>query len=101
MDVRIRQQIHEAVAAVAKEFGTIDILVNNAGINRPMAGLEVTEDNWGRAFQYECERRFFCCTGSGTINDGKIMGANYFYCEPVGIDRYSGPTGILRYQRPR
>ena len=33
VDIRDKEQIHESVQDVIKEFGRIDILVNNAGIS--------------------------------------------------------------------
>lgn len=59
MDVRVMSQIRDGVAAVEREFGKIDILINNAGINRPMAGLEVTEENWDEHFNTNVKGGFF------------------------------------------
>ncbi len=59
MDVRDCQQITKGVAAAEKEFGRIDILVNNAGINRPTAGLDVTQENWDDHFATNVRGGFF------------------------------------------
>jgi 2-deoxy-D-gluconate 3-dehydrogenase len=59
IDVRELSQIREGVAAVEKEFGRVDILVNNAGINRPMPGLDVTEENWDDHFDTNVKGGFF------------------------------------------
>jgi NAD(P)-dependent dehydrogenase (short-subunit alcohol dehydrogenase family) len=59
LDVRNLRQIPEAVDAVHSEFGSFDILVNNAGINRPMPGLNVTEENWDDHFATNVKGGFF------------------------------------------
>ena len=59
MDVRDLDQIARGVERVKQEFGGIDILVNNAGINRPMPGLEVTEENWDDHFRTNIKGGFF------------------------------------------
>ena len=46
MDVRDSEQLKSGVGAVQSALGRIDILINNAGINRPAAGLDVTEAEW-------------------------------------------------------
>jgi len=45
-DVRSRDDVEAAVAAVAGWGGQVDILVNNAGIYPPMPFLNVTEEQW-------------------------------------------------------
>ena len=59
VDICDTKQIRDGVAAVEKELGRIDILVNNAGINRPAAGLEVTEENWDAVFDTNVKGQFF------------------------------------------
>lgn len=59
MDVRIMEQIHKGVESVHATFGKIDILVNNAGINRPMPGVEVTEENWEEHYATNVRGGFF------------------------------------------
>jgi 2-deoxy-D-gluconate 3-dehydrogenase len=46
MDVRYRDQVEKSVALAEMKLGKIDILVNNAGINRPAAGLDISESEW-------------------------------------------------------
>jgi 2-deoxy-D-gluconate 3-dehydrogenase len=46
MDVRYRDQVEKSVVLAEIKLGKIDILVNNAGINRPAAGLEISESEW-------------------------------------------------------
>jgi NAD(P)-dependent dehydrogenase (short-subunit alcohol dehydrogenase family) len=59
MDVREMPQLDAGVAAVRDMFGRVDILVNNAGINHPMAGLEVTEENWDDHYRTNIKGGFF------------------------------------------
>jgi 3-hydroxy acid dehydrogenase / malonic semialdehyde reductase len=47
LDVRDRQAVHAAIAAIPTAFGTIDVLVNNAGLSRGFEPLhEGSEDDW-------------------------------------------------------
>lgn len=59
MDVRDTAQLTNGVEAVKERFGRVDILVNNAGINRPAAGLDVTEENWDDHFATNIRGGFF------------------------------------------
>jgi NAD(P)-dependent dehydrogenase (short-subunit alcohol dehydrogenase family) len=59
LDVRDDGQRREGVAAVQRQFGGLDILVNNAGINRPMPGLQVTEENWDDTYATNVKGGFF------------------------------------------
>lgn len=59
LDVRDHDQIQRGIDHVEKMFGGVDILVNNAGINRPAAGLDVTEDNWDDHFNTNLKGGFF------------------------------------------
>jgi NAD(P)-dependent dehydrogenase (short-subunit alcohol dehydrogenase family) len=59
MDVRDLEQIARGVEQVKQACGEIDILVNNAGINRPMPGLDVTEENWDDHFRTNIKGGFF------------------------------------------
>jgi len=59
IDILDLKQIRDGVAAAEKELGRIDILVNNAGINRPAAGLDVTEENWDAVYDTNVKGQFF------------------------------------------
>lgn len=48
LDVTSEQEAADAVAHVAREFGSINVLLNNAGINKPLFFLDVTRENWQR-----------------------------------------------------
>ena len=59
LDVRDVAAMEDIVEMLSRDFGCIDILVNNAGINRPMAGLEVTEENWDDHYNTNIKGGFF------------------------------------------
>ena len=67
MDVRALDQIRHGIAAVEAEFGRIDIVVNNAGINRPIPGLQVTEDNWDDHFATNVKGGFFVAQAAAKL----------------------------------
>jgi len=59
LDVRDVQQSRKSISAVNAALGRVDILLDNAGINRPTAGLEVTEENWDDHFRTNVKGGFF------------------------------------------
>jgi 2-deoxy-D-gluconate 3-dehydrogenase len=59
LDVRDVEQSRKGIPAVNAALGRVDILVNNAGINRPTAGLEVTEENWEDHYRTNVKGGFF------------------------------------------
>jgi 2-deoxy-D-gluconate 3-dehydrogenase len=59
IDVRDLTRIKFGVQKALAQFGRIDILVNNAGINRPVAGLDVTESEWDDHFAVNVKGGFF------------------------------------------
>lgn len=71
LDVRESNQRCHGINAVISELGCIDILINNAGINRPMAGLEVTEENWDEHYNTNIKGGFFDGPTSRSDDDGK------------------------------
>jgi NAD(P)-dependent dehydrogenase (short-subunit alcohol dehydrogenase family) len=50
LDVRKRSDISRCIEELRKKSRNVDILVNNAGINRPAAGLEISEAEWDDHF---------------------------------------------------
>ena len=59
LDVRDVTIMEDLVEVLSHDFGSIDILVNNAGINRPLAGLDVTEENWDDHYDTNIKGGFF------------------------------------------
>jgi NAD(P)-dependent dehydrogenase (short-subunit alcohol dehydrogenase family) len=59
MDIRDADQVAQGIEGVKKSFSRVDILVNNAGINRPAAGLQVSEENWDDHFRTNVKGGFF------------------------------------------
>ena len=85
MDVRVMNQIHEGIEAVNKEFGKIDILVNNAGINRPMPGLEVTEENWDDHYHTNVKGGFFITQATAELMIPRRWGRIIFISSQSGL----------------
>jgi NAD(P)-dependent dehydrogenase (short-subunit alcohol dehydrogenase family) len=67
MDVRRRDQIDAAVAAVVAAFGRIDILVNNAGLGPRAAAEEVTEENFDLTIDVNLKGLFFASQAAGRV----------------------------------
>src|SRR4051795_8511656 len=59
MDVTVLDQIFEAVAATAREFGRLDILVNNAGIAPDNLAENVREEDFDRTLAVNLKGTFF------------------------------------------
>lgn len=84
LDVRDRQSVQHAFAAVAVEFGGIDILVNNAGINKPTDFDQVTDSDWDEILAVNLKGPFICCQemlpylrargGGAIVNIGSVSG---------------------------
>lgn len=61
-DVRIENQVKNAVEKVVVEFGTIDILVNNAGAAGASFPIEeMPEEIWDHTFSLNMKSQFFFC----------------------------------------
>jgi len=85
MDVRDLAQIRAGVAAVAAEFGRLDIVVNNAGINRPLPGLEVTEENWDDHFATNIKGGFFVAQEAAKVMIPRGWGRIIFISSQSGL----------------
>lgn len=80
--------VSAAFAEVADTLGPVDILVNNAGVSKPMATLQMTEDNWNEHMDVNCKAIFLCSQaaarqmkdngGGNIVNIGSILGRNAF-----------------------
>jgi 3-oxoacyl-[acyl-carrier protein] reductase len=60
-DVRDRNQVAVAVAAVAHDLGRIDILINNAGVAGGARVEELDEEIWDRNFDINMKGTFLMC----------------------------------------
>ncbi len=67
MDVRRRDQIDAAVAAVVAAFGSLDILVNNAGLGPRAAAEDVTEENFDLTIDVNVKGLFFASQAAGRV----------------------------------
>lgn len=80
VDVRDREQVRNALAAVTAQYGRLDVMVNNAGISAKIPFLETTEDDFRRVHDVNVigvfigmqeAARIFIAQGGG----GKIINA--------------------------
>ena len=85
MDVRSRDSVDAAAAAVAEQLGTPTILVNNAGVNRIGAAELLTDEDWDLVIDVDLTGVYRCCRAFGglmltagrgaIVNVGSITGA--------------------------
>jgi 3-oxoacyl-[acyl-carrier protein] reductase len=61
LDVRDRESIRKAFAAVVDRYGRIDVLVNNAGINRTADFDQQTDAEWDEVIAVNLTGVFRCC----------------------------------------
>lgn len=47
-DVSKREEVHNMVEYILKEYGKIDVLVNNAGISESKVFTDVTDEDWNK-----------------------------------------------------
>ncbi|MBM4039076.1 MAG: glucose 1-dehydrogenase [Planctomycetes bacterium] len=82
--------IRDGVAAAERDLGSIDILVNNAGINRPAAGLEVTEANWDAVFDTNVKGQFFMAQAVASPMIARGWGRIIFLSSQSGLVAIAG-----------
>lgn len=85
LDIRDVAQTREVVPAIAAELGGLDIVVNNAGINRPLPGLEVTEDNWDDHFATNIKGGFFVAQEAAKLMIPRGWGRIIFISSQSGL----------------
>jgi NAD(P)-dependent dehydrogenase (short-subunit alcohol dehydrogenase family) len=85
IDVRDLDQIRAGVAMAAEQLGGLDIVVNNAGINRPMAGLDVTAENWDDHFATNVRGGFFVAQEAAKIMIPRGWGRIIFISSQSGL----------------
>lgn len=59
-DITVREQIISMVAESIRVFGKIDVLVNNAGTIKPVAFMEMTEEDWDFIQNVDLKGLFMC-----------------------------------------
>lgn len=84
LDVRDRQAVRSAMAAIESEFGGLDILVNNAGINKPTDFDKITDADWDDILSVNLKGPFLCSQealplmrrrgGGSIVNIGSVSG---------------------------
>ena len=92
IDVRNLEQIKAGVAEAIKQLGAVDILVSNAGINRPMAGLEVTLENWEDHFSTNVRDGFFMAQAVAPRMIQRKWGRIIFISSQSGLVGIPGQT---------
>lgn len=92
LDVRKKDQIHQAVDRIKKQWGTIDIWVNNAGVFDNTATLELSEEQWDRISDINYKSMFLCAqevipvmkkNGWGRIINLSSMAGKMAYSEEI------------------
>jgi NAD(P)-dependent dehydrogenase (short-subunit alcohol dehydrogenase family) len=83
-DVSDPEQIEQAVARAAGEFGGLDVLYNNAGVNSSGSVAVAEEDDWDRSFAINAKGTFLTSraalrhmsgeggTGGSIVNQGSV-----------------------------
>ena len=74
MDVRRRDQIDAAIAAVVSGLGRLDIVVNNAGLGPSAPAEEVTEENFDLTVDVNVKGLFFVSQAAGRVMIGQGYG---------------------------
>lgn len=64
-DVRLPEDVENAVKAVIAEYGKVDILVNNAGGGLGKAIVDVTDEEWERSLALDVDGVFYCLRDFG------------------------------------
>ncbi len=60
-DVSNKTDCENAVAAVAKQFGTVDILIHNAGIAQQKLFTDITQTDWSQMLNVHLTGAFYLC----------------------------------------
>jgi 3-oxoacyl-[acyl-carrier protein] reductase len=63
-DVTEKGAVDEAVASVAKSFGSVDMLVNNAGVTRDNLVHKLSEDDWDTVIGVHLKGAYLCAAAA-------------------------------------
>lgn len=87
LDVRDPDQVEDAVAHVAAEFGRLDILINNAAVSTRSPAIEVTQDQWDEVFDTNLKGAFFVAQAAAKqmrrSNGGRIINLSSTFAKSV------------------
>ena len=85
MDITIASHREAVFKKTKKEFGRLDILINNAGINKPIPGLDVTEDNWDDHYNVNVKGGFFVAQQAAKMMIPQNWGRIIFISSQSGL----------------
>ncbi|MDF9297923.1 MULTISPECIES: SDR family NAD(P)-dependent oxidoreductase [Geobacillus] len=76
LDVTDRKAVHDAVADVKQQAGSLDIVVNNAGMNIRTPALDVTDHEWETIMNTNLKSAFLVSQEAGRVMKEQKQGGN-------------------------
>lgn len=77
-DVKLENQVNDAILETINKFGTIDILIANAGILNPSKVLDTTVERWDEVFDVNTKGPFLCAKAVAPYLKDKNLGRIIF-----------------------